>query len=93
MQSDRTDQHARTDRQRVFVYRGTLPLAIVMLFIAPLLFASIAALLAVGGTLAAFMLPAWLRRKRVRRQDADVITLPPDQYSRIDPDGPRLPRQ
>jgi len=79
---------------RVFYYQGTLPPALALLLVAPLLliFLSFAAMLVAGGTVAALFLPLFLRR-RLRRpeRDAGVITLERDQYSQVDHDTPQLP--
>ncbi len=89
-------KNAKTDRPHVFFYQGTLPPALALLLVAPLLFVflSVAAVLIAGGALAALGLPLVLRR-RLRRPaadgDGDVVTLEPDQYSRVDPDAPKLP--
>jgi hypothetical protein len=87
-------QDTKTKKPHVFVYHGTLPPALALLLVAPVLFVflSFAAVLLAGGTLAALGLPLLLRR-RLRRADAesDAITLERDQYSRVDPDAPKLP--
>ncbi len=79
---------------RVFYYQGTLPPALALLFVAPLLlvFLSFAAMLLAGGAVAALFLPLFLR-SRLRRPepDHDVITLERDQYSAVDRDTPHLP--
>lgn len=79
---------------RVFHYQGTLPPALALLLIAPLLlvFLSFAAMLVAGGTVAALFLPLFFRgRLRRPERDDDVITLERDQYSPVDRDPPRLP--
>jgi hypothetical protein len=84
----------KTERPRVFVYQGTLPPALALLLVAPLLFVflSFAAMLLAGGTVAALFLPLFLRgRLRRPQHDTDVITLDRDQYSHVDRDTPKLP--
>lgn len=79
---------------RVFYYRGTLPPALALLLVAPLLlvFLSFAAMLVAGGTVAALFLPLFLRgRLRRSERDNDVITLERHQYSPVDRDTPELP--
>lgn len=87
---------------RVFQYQGTLPPALALLLVAPLLlvFLSFVAMLVAGGAVAALFLPLFLRgrlrerlRERLRQpeRDNDVITLERDQYSPVDPDSPHLP--
>ena len=79
---------------RVYYWHGTLPPALALLLVAPLLFVflSFAAMLVAGGTVAALYLPSFLRaRLRRPEHDADVITLDRDQYSRVDPDAKQLP--
>jgi hypothetical protein len=79
---------------RVFFYRGTLPPALGLLLIAPLLFVflSLAAVALAGGALAAVFLPLLLRRRKDPRRDAECITLDRNQYRHVDPDRPQLPR-
>jgi hypothetical protein len=79
---------------RVFLYRGTLPPALGLLLIAPLLFVflSLAAVALAGGTLAAVFLPLLLRRRKNPRHDAECITLDRSQYTHVDRDRPQLPR-
>jgi hypothetical protein len=84
----------KTERPRVFVYQGTLPPALLLLLVAPLLFVflSFAAMLLAGGTVAALFLPLFLRgRLRRPQNETDVITLERDQYARVDQDAPKLP--
>jgi len=79
---------------RVFYYQGTLPPAVALLIVAPLLlvFLSFAAMLVAGGTVAALLLPLFLRgRLRRPARDEGVITLERDQYSQVDRDKPQLP--
>jgi hypothetical protein len=79
---------------RVFYYQGTLPPALALLLVAPLLlvFLSFAAMLVAGGAVAALFLPMFLRRRlRQPERDNDVITLERDQYSPVDRDTPQLP--
>ncbi len=79
---------------RVYYWHGTLPPALMLLLVAPLLFVflSFAAMLLAGGTVAALFLP-WFFRGRLRRpeDDKDVITLDRDQYSRVERDAKQLP--
>jgi len=84
----------KANGSRVFYYQGTLPPALALLLVAPLLlvFLSFAAMLVAGGTVAALFLPLFLRgRLRRPERDDDVITLEHDQYSRVDRDTPELP--
>jgi len=84
----------KANGSRVFYYQGTLPPALALLLVAPLLlvFLSFAALLVAGGTVAALLLPLSLRgRLRRRERDDDVISLDRDQYSPVDHDTPQLP--
>jgi hypothetical protein len=78
----------------VYYWHGTLPPALALLLIAPLLFVflSFAAILLAGGTVAALFLPLFLRgRLRRAGRDDNVITLERDQYSRVDRDAKQLP--
>jgi len=78
---------------RTFVYRGNLPVWLALLLAAPLLlfaFSLVAALL-VGGALATFVLPMFLRRSLRPRRDAESIELDATDYHRVDEAGPRLP--
>ena len=87
-------KNTKTNGPRVFHWQGTLPPALMLLLIAPLLlvFLSFAALLVAGGTLAAVFLPFFFRsRLRGSPQDPRVITLEPDQYSSIERDTRQLP--
>jgi hypothetical protein len=89
---DRT--HTESERPRQFVYRATLPPALALLLVAPLLFLflSFAAVALAGGSLAALFLPLLFRnRKRPPVQDEECVTLSREQYSRVDPDARRLP--
>ena len=84
----------KTNGPRVFYWQGTLPPALALLLIAPLLFVflSFAALLLAGGTVAALFLPLVLRgRLRRPERNDDVITLERDQYSHVEHDAKRLP--
>ena len=85
----------RAEGTHTFVYRGTLPAGLGLLLLAPLLlvFLSVAAAALAGGTLAAFVLPMFLRRRTGREDDAGAITLDRDQYSRVDADQRQLPRR
>jgi hypothetical protein len=87
-------KNTKPNRPHLFVYHGTVPPALALLLVVPLLFflLSFAALALVGGALAAFVLPLFLRKRRLHRTDTDCITLERDQYSRIESDAPRLPR-
>jgi hypothetical protein len=87
------DDPKETDGRRIFVYRGTLPPALALLLLAPLLFLflSVAAVLLAGGALAAVLLPVFLRGRRLPKRDADCITLERDEYARVDPKAPQLP--
>ena len=90
-----SDREGRKSGQpRVYFYRGTLPPALGLLLIAPLLFVflSVAAVALAGGTLAALFVPVLLRRRTDSRRDAECITLDRDQYARVDRDRPQLPR-
>jgi hypothetical protein len=82
------------NRPHVSYWHGTLPSALVLLLVAPLVFLllTFAATLVVGGTIAALLLP-WFLRGRLSRpeRDANVITLGRDQYSEVDRDAKRLP--
>ncbi len=82
-----------TDGPRTFVYRGTVPPLLALLLIAPLLlvFLSLAAAVLAGGTVAALVLPWFLRNRFNKRRNADCIELPRDQYARVDREPPRLP--
>ena len=87
-------KHTESERPRQFAYRATLPPALLLLLAAPLLFLflSFAAVALAGGSLAAFVLPLLFRnRQRPPVQDEECITLSREQYSRVDPDAPRLP--
>ena len=79
---------------RVFYWHGAVPPALLLLFVAPLLFVflSFAAVLLAGGTVAALFLP-WFFRGRLGRSShsPDVITLDRDQYSRVERDAKQLP--
>ena len=83
----------KTGGRRVFVYRGTIPPALALLFLAPLLFLflSFAAVALAGGALAALVLPLFLRRRRLAKPSADYITLERDEYSRVDSKPAQLP--
>ena len=87
-------KNTKDNGPRVFYWHGTLPPALLLLLVAPLLFVflSFAAMILAGGTVAALFLP-WFFRGRLRRpeHDADVITLDRDQYSRVDRDTKQLP--
>lgn len=85
----------RTGYQRTYAYRGTLPPALALLFLAPLLFLflSFAAVLLAGGALTALVLPLFLRRGVRGRRDGGAIELDRDQYSRVDTETRRLPEQ
>jgi hypothetical protein len=89
-------KNTKASGPRVFYYQGTLPPALALLLVAPLLlvFLSFAAMLVAGGTVAALFLPLFLRG-RLRRPERDngVITLERDQYSQVDRDTPQLPPQ
>jgi hypothetical protein len=87
------NEDIKTERSRAFIYRGSLPPALGLLFLAPvlLLFLSVAAVALAGGTVAAFALPLLLGRRAGRRADDRSITLEPDQYSHIDDDRRQLP--
>ena len=93
---EKTDRTERTDQPhgpRVFMYRGALPPALVLLMFAPLLFVflSIAAAVVSGGALAAFVLPIFFRGRKSGRADDGVITLERDQYSHVGSDPRQLP--
>lgn len=87
-------KNTKTNGPHVFYWQGTLPPALALLLVAPLLFVflSFAAMLLAGGTVATLFLPLLLRG-RLRRQapDEDVITLERDQYTRVDRDTRQLP--
>ena len=87
-------KNTKANGPHVFYWQGTLPPALALLLVAPLLFVflSFAAMLLAGGTVAALFLPLLLRG-RLRRQapDEDVITLERDQYTRVDRDTRQLP--
>ena len=91
---DETKQ-TKADGTHTCIYRGTLPAGLGLLVLAPalLVFMSVAAAALAGGTLAALVLPALLRRRGTRGDDGDAITLDRDQYSRIDADPRQLPRR
>jgi hypothetical protein len=91
--NERTEQQGKPNGPRVFMYHGTLPPALALLLVAPLLFVflSIAAAVVTGGALAAFVLPIFLRGRRLPNADRDVITLDHDQYTRVEPEAPKLP--
>lgn len=83
-----------TEQPRVFYYQGTLPPALALLLVAPLLFLvlSFAAVLIAGGAVAAVCLPFLLRgRLRSKRAEDGVITLERDQYSHVEHDAAKLP--
>ena len=82
-----------TDGPRVFVYRGTVPPLLGLLLLAPLLlvFLSLAAALVAGGTVAAVVLPWFLRGRFGKPRETDCIELERDQYSRVDSEPRRLP--
>lgn len=87
-------KNTKADGPRVFHYHGTVPPALALLLVAPLLliFLSFAAVLMAGGTVAALVLPLFLRRRlRRAQQDPDVITLERDQFSRLEHDAPQQP--
>jgi len=87
-------KNPKGNRERVYYWHGTLPPALALLLVAPLLFVflSFAAMLVAGGTVAALVLPLFFRtRLRRPEHDADVITLPRDQYSRVERDAKQLP--
>lgn len=87
-------KNTKANRPHVYYWYGTLPPALALLLVAPLLFVflSFAAILLAGGTLAAFFLPLFFRgRLRRPEQDSDVITLRSDQYSRVERDAKQLP--
>jgi len=88
-------ERGRTRHQRTYVYRGTLPPALALLFVAPLLFLflSFAAVLLAGGALTALFLLLVLRRASRRGPDHESIELGRDQYSRIEPDVRKLPER
>jgi len=87
------NEDTRTERPWAFVYRGTLPPALGVLLLVPILFLvlSVAAVALAGGALAAFVLPLVLGRRARRAADDRAITLEPDQYSHIDGDRQQLP--
>ncbi len=89
-----TTKDRQTSGPRVYHWQGTVPPALALLLIAPLLFVllSFAAMLLAGGAVAAVFLPFFLRG-RLRRPDRDdnVITLERDSYSHVDRDTPQLP--
>jgi hypothetical protein len=87
-------KNTKANGPHVYHWHGTLPPALALLLVAPLLFVflSFAAMLLAGGTLAALFLPLFFRgRLRRPQDDADVITLGRDQYSRVDRDVKQLP--
>ena len=87
-------KESKANGPRVYHWQGTLPPALALLLIAPLLFVflSFAALLLAGGTVAALVLPLVLRgRLRRPERNDDVITLERDQYSHVEHDAKRLP--
>jgi hypothetical protein len=72
---------ARRPATNVHLYRGTLPLWLLLL-VAPLGFvflASIAIALVLAGAAAAFVLPL-LWKRQARRADPDLIELDPSDY-------------
>ena len=79
-------------RSRVYVYRGTLPLWLVLALVAPLgllFLTSLVLAVAIAGSgaaLAALVLPRFWRRPVDRRgADAgDTIELDPSQYRRVE---------
>ncbi len=87
------NEDSKTERSRTFVYRGTLPPALGLLLLVPILFLflSVAAVALAGGTVAAFVLPLLLGRRARRHADDRSITLEPDQYAHIDSDQRQLP--
>lgn len=87
-------KNTKAKEPRTFYYQGNLPPGLALLLVAPLLFVflSFAAMLLAGGTVAALVLPLFLRgRLRRPERDAGAITLERDQYSRVDRDTPQLP--
>jgi len=82
-----------TDGPRVFAYHGGLPLLVALLCVAPVLviFLSLAAVLAGGGMLAAFVLPLFFRARPRKRPEPDCVELDPDDYTRVDREPRRLP--
>jgi hypothetical protein len=82
-----------TDGPRGFVYQGNVPPLLGLLLMAPLLlvFLSVAAALVAGGTVAAVVLPWFLRHRFGAPKDTDCIELPRDQYTRVDDERRRLP--
>jgi hypothetical protein len=91
----KSENDSQTDGPRVFAYRGTIPPALALLLVAPMLliFFSFAAMLLAGGTVGALVLPLLFRRGRATQRPANAIELDRDQYRRVDPDAPRLPRR
>jgi len=80
------------DQPRVRVYRGSLPLWLAALLVAPLglLFLVSLAVAAGGVALAVIVLPLlwqW-RRSSVSRREADCIELDPSDYHRVDAPRP-----
>jgi hypothetical protein len=81
----------------IYLYRGVLPGWLGLLLLAPLLlvvFSLVLALLA-GGTVAALLLPLFLRRRfgRAAPPDQRTIELDESQYTRIESSQPRLPTE
>ncbi|HVO25361.1 MAG TPA: hypothetical protein VMW56_17210 [Candidatus Margulisiibacteriota bacterium] len=87
-------KHTKGKGPHLYYWHGTLPPALLLLLVAPLLFVflSFAAMLLAGGTLAALFLPLFLRgRLRRPADDNDAITLDRDQYSHVERDTKQLP--
>ncbi len=87
------DDSNRNPSAKVFVYRGNVPMWIGLLIAAPLLLLalSVVAALAVGGAIAALLLPLVFRRRlRTARRD-DSIELQAGEYHHIEESVRQLP--
>ena len=85
------------DQQRPALPGGIVPPLLVLAIAGPVLLAVAGIVTAViaGGAIGALVLPAVFgaRRHRPADTDADTIELRPDEYTRVDPDRPHLPRR
>ena len=89
------DPHApHRETRRPSMPGGIFPPLVVLAVAGPLLLAvaGIATAVIAGGALGALVLPALFGKRGRRQADDDTIELQPDEYTRIDPDRPRLPR-
>ena len=91
------DPHARHhERPRASMPRGIVPPLVALAVAGPLLLAvaGMATLVIAGGALGALVLPALFGKRGRPSADTaqDAIELRPDEYTRVDPDQPRLPR-